>query len=71
MSITDVLLDSSEFDASVQDINIGQHWTAVAVETAVGTRGGIASASGALEGHCAGGPSVRDAGRLLEHSAQE
>ena len=36
MSIIDVLLDSLEFDASVQDINIGQHWTAVAVETAGG-----------------------------------
>ena len=71
MSIIDVLVDSLEFDASVQDISIGQHWTAVAVETAAGARGGIASSSGALDGHCAGRPSVRDAGRLLERSARE
>jgi len=71
VSIIDVLLDSLEFDASVQEVNIGQHWTAVAVETAAGTRGGIASASGALDGHCAGRPSVRDAGRLLERRARE
>jgi len=71
VSIIDVLLGSLEFGVSVQDVRIGQHWTAVAVETTAGMRGGIASTLGALQEHCAGRPSVRDAGRLLEYSARE
>jgi len=71
VNIIDALLQKLDFNVQVHDVRIGSHWTAVAVKTPMGLRAGLASSLGTLDCHSEGRPSVRNAGRLLEHSAAE
>ena len=64
------LLDATTLAGPVADVRVGAHWTLVAVDTARGSRAGLASTqvNHDLE-H--GAPSVRDAGRLIGKPARE
>jgi len=71
VTITEALLSSLKRDVPVYDVRIGAHWTAMAVTTDLGVRGGLASTLSAIEHQCRGQPTVREAGRLLEYGALE
>jgi uncharacterized protein (DUF4213/DUF364 family) len=68
MALVDELLGAVG-DGLVEDVRVGAHWTAVVVNDAGQLRCGLAATLGGS--HHGGGPSVRDAGHLLDHSARE
>jgi hypothetical protein len=68
-SIFDKLLAALPANTALQDIRIGAFWTAVVVETAGQRRCGLAaSLRGFSHHHHSGGPAVKEAGHLLDHS---
>jgi uncharacterized protein (DUF4213/DUF364 family) len=77
MTLIDRLLAELKLDGLVSDIRVGQHWSAVAVETGRGLRAGLAATQvGRCPAHDVpvvehGQPTVRDAGRLLGRPASE
>jgi uncharacterized protein (DUF4213/DUF364 family) len=68
MAFIDELLNTVG-DGLVQDVRVGTHWTAVVVNDAGQLRCGLAATL--CGAHHGGGPSVRDAGHLLDRTAGE
>lgn len=68
MSIIEILLDSLQTDAPVRQVLVGAFWTAVVLDTDP-VRCGLASTL--RPATHPGGPSVPQAGRLLERSGRE
>lgn len=69
-SLIDALLDSLD-DGPVREVRVGAHWTAVVIHSAGMVRCGLASTLREQHPHHTSGPSVRDAGQLVQRSGLE
>jgi len=71
VSITQQILATLDLRGQVRDVCIGLYWTAVAIELADGTHGGLATTLGGGHDHHKGQPPVRLAGRLQQLDVPE